>query len=267
MKQLHVGDSIAACARIGYRNVEVSLISGFPTEPSRLTPALRLAIGQQVETSGIQVSSLLANFKLTGEAADHVDQLEQMRIAAEFARELGRTGHQPVIQTGVGGEPAEWEQQKTLIVERLRDFDAIAREYEVSIAIKAHVNSAVNSPDRLLWMRDQVGGTDLVVAYDHAHYALGGIPFERSLPPLVSDTRFVHVKEAEGNPADYHFLLPGEGRTDFVALFKLLVASGYRGPVVAEVSSQIFTLPGYDPITAAEKCFAALAPAVAEAGG
>jgi inosose dehydratase len=58
------------------------------------------------------------------------------------------------------------------------------------------------------------------------------------------------------------FLLPGDAATDYAAYFRLLRQHGYSGPLIIEVSSQIFNRPGYDPIATAEKCYAALAPAV-----
>jgi sugar phosphate isomerase/epimerase len=57
-------------------------------------------------------------------------------------------------------------------------------------------------------------------------------------------------------------LLPGAGRTDYVALFRLFRSTGYRGPIVVEVSTQIFSKPGYDPVVAAGKSFAALSRAM-----
>lgn len=70
------------------------------------------------------------------------------------------------------------------------------------------------------------------------------------------------MKDARREGKDVRFLLPGDGGTDFREYFRLLRKHGYRGPVVVEVSSQIFSRPGYDPIATAEKSFAALAGAV-----
>ena len=264
MKSLPIERALSECARIGYDNVEVSLIAGFPTEPAMLSPALRTSIRHQAAANRIQISSLLANLSLVGDERTHASHLETLRIAAGFAREFG-PGQMPVIQTVMGGKPAEWDQSKGQMAARLRDWDSIAREYGVTLTVKGHVSGAVDRPERLLWILREAAGTNLAVAYDHAHYKLGGISYQDSLPPLVAQTQFVHVKEATGGPDNFRFLLPGEGDSDFRGLFRMLVDSGYNGPVVAEVSSQIFNRPGYDPIAAAEKCHAALAPAVAAA--
>ena len=58
----------------------------------------------------------------------------------------------------------------------------------------------------------------------------------------------------------------GEGTTDYGAYFKKLHALGYRGDVVVEVSGMVFKQPGYDPVAAARKSFAALAAGVGAVG-
>jgi sugar phosphate isomerase/epimerase len=156
----------------------------------------------------------------------------------------------------MGGRPATWDADRAVMAARLRDWDAIARETGVTVAVKAHVGGAVNSPDRLLWLLREAGAAHLAVAYDPSHFALGGLAPAESWAPLAARTRFVHLKDAAGTPASPRFLLPGEGAMDFRALFRAFVAAGYRGAVVVEVSSQIFNRPGYDPATNLGQAFA-----------
>ncbi len=261
MKTLPLAQAVAACARIGYRNVELALIAGFPTEPAKLTPEVRTAAREHCSAAGLRISSLIANLSLVGDAATHAAHLAVLRQAAQFAREIDAVAP-PVVQTVLGGKPATWETEKAGMAVRLRAWDAIARDHGIVVAIKAHVGSAVNSPDRLLWLLREAAVTHVVVAYDHSHFALGGLGVAASLAPLASRTRFVHLKDAEGDATRFSFLLPGEGQADFRAIFRELIAAGYHGPVVVEVSSQIFSRPGYDPIATAERCYAALAPAL-----
>lgn len=261
MKSLAIERALLECARIGYDNVELSLISGFPTEPQRLTPNMRAAIRRQATAANLRISSLLASLSLDTDDTTRRSHLEDLRTAANFAREID-AAHPPVIQTTMGGRPENWDALKDLMARRLQEWDGIAREYHVTIAVKAHVAGAVNTPDRLLWILREAKGSNLAIAYDHSHFQFSGLSFHESLPPLVAQTRFVHLKDGIGTSKDFRFLLPGDGSTDFRGLCKMLIDSGYRGAVVAEVSRQIFDRPDYDPVAAAEKCYAALAPSL-----
>jgi len=100
------------------------------------------------------------------------------------------------------------------------------------------------------------------VAYDYSHFELQGIGMEESMKLLLPRTRFIHVKDSTGDAAKFQFLLPGEGRTDYVTYFALLREHAFTGPVCVEVSGQIFNKPGYDPVAAAQKSYAALAKAM-----
>lgn len=261
MKSLAIDRALAECARIGYRNVELSLIAGFPTDPATLTPALRATVRRQVEAAGLAVSSLLVNLSLAADDKGHAALLDVLRSSARFAAEINAK-HSPIIQTVLGGKPAEWEARKTTMAARLREWNAIAREHNVTVAIKAHVGSAVNDPERLLWLFRKASGSHLAIAYDYSHFALAGLSLEESLRPLAPHIKFVHVKDARWDGKDVRFLLPGEGTTDFAAYFRLLRQYGYHGPLVVEVSSQIFSRPRYDPVAAAEKSYAVLTQAL-----
>lgn len=261
MKTLPLATALSECRRIGYRNVELALIAGFPTDPARLDPEARAKIRRELAVEKVPVSSLLINLSLVADDKVNATHLENLELAARFAAEIS-PANPPIVQTVMGGAPKDWEEKKTIMAARLRDWNAIARKHGVVLAVKAHVSSAVNSPERLLWTLREAKGSNLAVAYDHSHYALAGLSIADSLRPLASLTKFVHIKDARMDGKDVRFLLPGEGATDYAAYFRLLRASGYRGPCVVEVSSQIFNRPGYDPIAAAERCYAALVPAM-----
>ena len=83
---------------------------------------------------------------------------------------------------------------------------------------------------------------------------------------LLPRTKFIHVKDSVGTMPKFQFALPGEGSIDYVKYFSLLKQHGYTGPVCVEVSGQVFNKPGYDPIAAAKKSFAALNGALAKVG-
>jgi len=78
---------------------------------------------------------------------------------------------------------------------------------------------------------------------------------------IVPRAVFVHIKDTVGTAPNHRFVLPGDGPVDFKVYAKNLLEVGYRGPVVVEVSVDVFDTPGYDPVKAAEHVWEKVAPA------
>ena len=89
------------------------------------------------------------------------------------------------------------------MVDRLRDWAAAAENAKTVIALKAHVSNAVHSPDRLLWLLDEVNSPALQVACDYSHFELQGIDMAESMKLLLPRTRFIHVKDSQGDAAQF----------------------------------------------------------------
>jgi len=263
MKTLSLSEALKTCAEIGYANVEFALNAGYPTEPKVFTAEARKEAAQQLNTLKLDLPCLMVNLSLTADDKAHAQALQTIRDAAQMALDLN-PARPAIIETVLGGKPATWEQQKAGMVERLQSWAETAEKVKTTITIKAHVGSAVNTPERLLWLLEQVKSPAIKVAYDYSHFELQGIDMEESMKLLLPRTKFIHVKDSVGEPGKFQFLLPGEGRTDYVKYFTALKQHGYHGPVVVEVSGQIFNKPGYEPIAAAKQCHAVLAGALAK---
>src|SRR4051812_33034162 len=61
MKTLPIAEALRVCAEIGYRNVELALNAGFPTELATLTKEKRAALREEIAKSRLGVSGLLIN--------------------------------------------------------------------------------------------------------------------------------------------------------------------------------------------------------------
>lgn len=261
MKTLPLDVALRTCAEIGYSHVELALNPGYPTEPKIFDAEARKGAASQLAALKLGLPCLMINISLTADDKAHAAALALIAEAGQMAHDLSPSSP-PLLETVLGGKPATWEQQKAGMATRLHGWAAAAEKAKIQIAVKAHVGSAVNSPDRILWLLDQVKSAAIVAAYDYSHFEVQGIDMEESMAALLPRAKFIHVKDSEGVPGKFQFLLPGQGRTDYRKYFALLRKFNYAGPVCVEVSGQVFNKPGYDPVAAAKSCYAALSQAM-----
>lgn len=264
MKTLPLDIALKSSAEIGYSDIELALNAGYATEPSAFSADSRVAVASLLKVLKLRLPSLMLHMSLTADDQTHQNSLRLIAAAGQLGRDLV-SDQRPILETVVGGSPTKWELQKSEMVDRLWDWAEAAKKADTVIAIKAHVSSAVNSPDRLLWLLDTVRSPAIGLAYDYSHFELQGIDMEQSMAMLLSQTKFIHVKDSQGDAQKFQFILPGEGRTDYVKYFSLLRQFSYRGSVCVEVSGQVFNKPSYDPIAAARNCFNTLSTAMAKA--
>ena len=265
MKTLPVEQAIRVCAETGFHDVEFALNPGYPTEPKLLSPAQRKEIRTQLGSLGLRLTSLMDNLHLTADEPTHATNLERIKSAAQLAHDLAPDAP-PLLETVMGGKPAEWDKVKAQMATRLADWAKAAAAAKITLCIKPHVGGAAHLPEHALWLLDQVKHPSVKLAYDFSHYQLRGLDLGKSLTALLPHTAFIHVKDAIGDAAKFQFALPGEGTIDYADYFRRLKAANWQGSVCVEVSGQIFGKPGYDPIAAAKKCHAALSPAFKSAG-
>lgn len=264
MKTLKVADALAACARIGYDGVELVANRDWPTDPARLAADERRDLSKRLADSGLSLAGLMENLSEPADDAVHKTNLERLKAAAELGHVLS-PGSPLVIETILGGKPAQWDQVKDRLAERLRDWAVVAAATDTILAVKPHVANALHTPAAAKWLLERVNSPWVKLAFDYSHFMLQGLPMAETIAELVPQARFIHVKDARGKPDKFEFLLPGESGIDYVAYFQALLKSGYRRPVVVEVSGQISSRPGYDPVAAARRSFENLAPAIKKA--
>lgn len=266
MPGVPLAEALGHCARIGFRNVELLLDPGSPSAPSALDRAARDDLRRRLDGLGLGVSGLMRNIRLIG-GLSPAENLAAIREAGGLAHDLGFSGDtRPPIETVLGGKPEDWAGAKHEMAGRLGEWAAAAGAAGVAITVKAHMSNAVDTPEKLLWLLDQVASPHLHATYDYSHFEANGLALEPTWRALAARTRFVHLKDSGQRDGKFTFLLPGEGRVDYVKLFRLMDESGYRGPVVSEISAMIFRQPGYDAVAAAEHCHRVLVRALEESG-
>lgn len=259
MKSLSIAEGIAACAKLGYECTELPLLADWPGDSTKLSDADLCAIREASEQHKLPIVALMENLPLLATDDAHRTNLKRLQRATEIARALSPDAP-PLIETILGSN-LPWEKTQDAMRARLREWVAVVEKARVRLCIKAHVSNTVRTPEQLAWLLDEIKSGYLLAAYDYSHFQLRGQTLAESFAPLAKQTAFIHVKDAQGEPGKFQFLLPGEGTIDYVDYFRLLARHGYTGPVVVEVSGQLHSRPGYDPLAAARQCWKVLSTA------
>lgn len=259
MRELPVDRALALIRETGYAGAELCLMPGWPSEPARLDAAAR----RRIRGAGLPVATLLEGFDLLAPAAEHARTLDRIRAAADVAHEAAPGA---ILQSVLGGRPAAWETQKEAMAARLAEWARVAADSGLRLAVKAHVGSAADTPEKLLWLLDRVRNPALAVVYDYSHFQLLGRGLEETLDVLLPRSAFVTVKDARRENGQPRFLLPGDGTVDYGHYGAQLKARGYRGWMLVEISRQLQTQAGYDAAAAARRSYAFLALRLRAAG-
>jgi sugar phosphate isomerase/epimerase len=263
MKTLPWRDGLRHVARIGYKATELSLRAGWNTEPKLLTKTDRAEIRKQISDLGIALPSVMENLGLARPGGTLAANLERLKAAAEICYECSPTPP-ALIETTVGGRPNAWEEIKNGMAEELAQWAKTLEQLKVVLAIKCHSKNAMSRPEYALWLTDQVKSPWIKLVYDYSHFLANSLDMKTTMQQMVPRAVFVHIKDTEGRAPKHRFLLPGDGDIDYKAAYvPALMALDYRGPVVVEVSVDVFDQPGYDPVKAAEHVWAKISPAFA----
>ncbi len=265
MKTVPLPRALKVCAEIGYSGVELACMKDWPCDPAVMTRAERTEVRQQLTDQSLDLPCLMDNLTLVVPEKQHAANLERWKLLTELARDLGGDTP-PVIETVLGGKPEQWGDLRDKMAAALVDWAKVAAAAKVVIAIKPHALGALHRPEDCAWLLQQVRSPWIKAVFDYSHYERQSLVLKECVKALISETVFVHIKDNVTVEGKTEFALPGDGGTDYAAYLRLLRESGYRGPVVVEVSAQVSNKPGYNPLVAAEHCYEKLRPAFEQAG-
>lgn len=265
MKTMTTGDALRTLAEIGYDGVELCAIKGWPTDPEKLSAPERKDVRKLIGDTGLAVPAMLESLPVSTVPDKRAANLERLKQTIALGHELVPS-NPPVIDTILGGKSTEWEELKRPIVDTLGEWAKVAESTNTTVCFKPHAAQAINSPERTLWVLNQVKSPRIRIIYDYSHFYVEGFPLESSLKQLLRYIAFISVKDAEGTPAKHEYLLPGDGKTDYLAYFRLLKEVRYSGWVGVEISMMIHSKPGYQPVPTVRLCYERLAPLLAKAG-
>jgi inosose dehydratase len=274
MQTLSTEQALRACSEIGFDTTELMVYPGAKSYDELASPEGRLALQNLFNKIPIGLAALGEDLQLVVDEAKHKENLERIKRSGLLFQDLypfwKRTKtarpRMPIVVLTLGGKSEEWPTVKGHMVERLQDWAKVGAANGILLAIKAHVGSALHTPQDARWLKDQVGSPWVKFCYDYSHFFAQGFDMKESMRLMLPDTVFIHAKDAENKDGKVQFLLPGQGKINYVEYMKEVKALGYRGSVVVEVSSMIHRRPGYDPMAAAKQAYASLSRAFSEAG-
>lgn len=267
MPRLPVDEALAGIAAIGYRAVELTVIPGYTTDLERLDAPQRRRIRALLDAHALLLPALAGHTSLLAEEPDaHRRAMARLRATADLAVELAGDSAPPVLNTTSGGSPQRWAEQKERLRDRLGELVAYAAQRGVVVAIEPHVGAALDRPERVLWLLNEIPSPWLRVNLDFSHFEAAGLPMAETVAALAPYTVHTHVKDVRGRAPHHEFLIPGEGAFDYPAFLHALQSAGYDGAITVEVSVMVQRRPGYDPLDAAARAYAVLRPAFEQAG-
>jgi sugar phosphate isomerase/epimerase len=265
MKTMKTDEALRTLAGIGYDGVELCAIAGWPADPAKLSASDRADLRKVLQDSRLAVPALLESLMITGKPEKRAQNLERLKLATAFANEIS-PGKPPVIDTVIGGKTADWDKLKGMMADELREWAKVAESSKVTVCFKPHAAHAVHNAERCKWLLKEVGSPRIRVIYDYSHFYVEGYELKASLTELLPHVAFLSVKDSKGTPEKHDYLLPGDGKTDYLEYFRLLKRLKYNGWVGVEVSAMIHQKPGYEPVPTARICYERLAPLFVRAG-
>ena len=266
MPTLSIDTALEHLAALGFDGVELTVIPGFSTELDTLDSAERERIRQLLDRHGLDLPAVAAHQPMLSTEDDvHAENWRRLTASAGLCVDLAGTDGVPVLNTTLGSNPNEWNSQQNLILERVGALVDYCTSREVVLAIEPHVGDGLNSPERSLWLLEQINSAYLKLNFDISHFKVQGMSTAQVVQLLAPHSAHTHVKDQRGLVPDYEFLIPGEGPFDFVEYLKLMQKAGYDGYITAEVSMQVQGRPDYDPLGAAELTYATLGSAFRQA--
>jgi len=158
---------------------------------------------------------------------------ERLMLAYEAGAAIGI----PVVNVGPGGSKDNHDDlQKS--IDTLAKMAEKAEPFGVALCVKAHVGAAIwNTPTTLVAMA-KIDSPAFGIDMDPSHIHRSGEVPKDSLREVISRVKHVHIRDCRGlgpSPGSPELQACGRGDIDLMGYCKVMVDSGYNGPVNLEV--------------------------------
>ena len=216
MPTLPVEIALAHLAGLGFDGVELTVIPGYSTELDTLDFAERRRLRQLLNLHGLDLPAVAAHQPLLAKEEEvHAESWRRLAASADLCVDLAGADGVPVLNTTLGSDPNEWNSQQDLILERVGALVDYCSAREVVLAIEPHVVDGLNTPERSIWLLEEIGSPYLKLNFDISHFEVQGMPTGEVIQLLAPHSAHTHVKDQRGIVPDYEFLIPGEGTLRF----------------------------------------------------
>ncbi len=267
MPDVPIDVSVPHLAGLGYDAVEIVVLPRFSTALAKMNAAERRRIPGLIKSHGLTLSAVnYYTAMLEPDPAIWAGHLAAIKETIDLAVEWTQGDKPPVVISGVGGQPGELPARMAEVIDRAGAIAEHAASRGVVVALEPHIGAAIETPDLMAEVLDQINSPAIRVNFDISHFNVMGIPIEESVAKMLPYTAHTHVKDERGRTPNYEYLIPGEGEFDYVAYLEAMQQGGYTGVVSVEISFQVQRRASYDPLETAATAYDVIAPAFVKAG-
>ena len=248
MMNVDIEQAIPAIAKIGYQAIELAVTPNWPTDLATLDATRRKRIHQLLDDYHLGLSAIAGHTGMTESDADkNAANMQRLRDTLDLAAELVRPGEPAIVCSLAGGGVDEWEAKKELVAERVHQLGEHAARCGAILAVEPHSGTSFDTPEKALWLMEQVNHPAVRLNFDISHFDVIGIGIDECVPQMVAWSVHTHVKDQRGRYPHHEFLTPGAGPFDFVHYLAAMHKAGYSGTIGVEVSVMVQRKAGYDP--------------------
>lgn len=234
-------------ALAGFRGSEVG--NKYPKDPKILKKALDLR-GMTICNAWFSSFLTTRPFDETREAfIKHRDFLYEVGAGVIGAAEQGYSiqgmAHTPVFT----GKPYFSDEEWKRLTDGLNELGRLAKDRDMILTYHHHMGTGVQTLGEIDRLMDMTDPNLVYLLYDTGHLTFAAEDTKAVLKKYVKRIRHVHLKDLRKEvlhkvkEEDWSFLkavregaftVPGDGMTDFDALFKILAENNYEGWLVVE---------------------------------
>tara|TARA_B100001123_G_scaffold115190_1_gene134342 strand:- start:21948 stop:22793 length:846 start_codon:yes stop_codon:yes gene_type:complete len=259
LKMIDPFDAIRMIKDTGYEFLELCLSEDCITSPASFPIDKQIDLQRFCEDSGFQFPIFFGDIDVCANASDRVSMLELTKKKFEMAHQIQSDYSKVMITTTPGRSAPPWESGKERIRDAFHSMADLASKNDVILAVEAHAGTDFETPEKVVWLIEQISNPNLKIDLDISHFVVEGSRIGHSVKLCAPHTVMVHIKDGEKKYDEVRFDLPGSGNIDVIEFLEALRLNGLEEmPVYAEVSVQQSSRKDYDPLKTAEFCFTVL---------